>query len=155
MLLLLSAVLSHAQGMSDAQVMRYIQREAKAGTSQSQIAVKLMQRGVDMKQLQRVRQQVSASQGGSTSAKSTSSGSVDGSSRLRGSNGSVMVDAQGNPLYSQTSAFAMGAAGEIEDIADRPNVYLPDSMSSHQLLKLHRSSSRGRLWIARQVVRRW
>ena len=130
MLLLLSAVLSHAQGMSDAQVMRYIQREAKAGTSQSQIAVKLMQRGVDMKQLQRVRQQVSASQGGSTSAKSTTSGSVDGSSRLRRSNGSVMVDAQGNPLYSQTSAFAMGAAGEIEDIADRPNVYLPDSMST-------------------------
>ena len=130
MLLLLSAVLSHAQGMSDAQVMRYIQREAKAGTSQSQIAVKLMQRGVDMKQLQRVRQQVSASQGGSTSAKSTSSGSVDGNSRLRRSNGSVMVDAQGNPLYSQTSAFAMGAAGEIEDIADRPNVYLPDSMST-------------------------
>ena len=55
MLLLLSAVLSHAQGMSDAQVMRYIQREAKAGTSQSQIAVKLMQRGVDIKQIQRVK----------------------------------------------------------------------------------------------------
>ncbi|MBQ2305325.1 MAG: hypothetical protein II181_04415, partial [Firmicutes bacterium] len=62
MLLLLSAVLSHAQGMSDAQVMRYIQREVKAGTSQSQIAVKLMQRGVDMKQLQRVRQQVNSGQ---------------------------------------------------------------------------------------------
>jgi len=130
MLLLLSAVLSHAQGMSDAQVMRYIQREAKAGTSQSQIAVKLMQRGVDMKQLQRVRQQASASQGGSTSASGTSGGSVSGNSRLRRSNGSVMVDAQGNPLYSQTSAFAMGAAGEIEDIASRPNVYLPDSMST-------------------------
>jgi protein involved in polysaccharide export with SLBB domain len=41
-----------------------------------------------------------------------------------------MVDAQGNPLYSQTNGFAMGAAGEIEDIASRPNVYLPDSMST-------------------------
>ena len=130
MLLLLCAVLSHAQGMSDAQVMRYIQREAKAGTSQSQIAVKLMQRGVDMKQLQRVRQQVSAAQGGTTSASGTSSSSGGGNSRLRRSNGSVMVDAQGNPLYSQTSGFAMGAAGEIEDIASRPNVYLPDSMST-------------------------
>ena len=130
MLLLLSAVLSHAQGMSDAQVMRYIQKEAKAGTSQSQIAVKLMQRGVDMKQLQRVRQQVSAAQGGTTSASGTSSSSGGGNSRLRRSNGSVMVDAQGNPLYSQTSGFAMGAAGEIEDIASRPNVYLPDSMST-------------------------
>ena len=130
MLLLLSAVLSHAQGMSDAQVMRYIQRESKAGTSQSQIAVKLMQRGVDMKQLQRVRQQASAAQGVSTSASGTSAGSVSGNSRLRRSNGSVMVDAQGNALYSQTNGFAMGAAGEIEDIASRPNVYLPDSMST-------------------------
>ena len=131
MLFILSAVLSHAQGMSDAQVMRYIQREVKAGTSQSQIAVKLMQRGVDMKQLQRVRQQVTASQGTSVSKTATASGgSVDGSSRLRRSNGSVMVDAQGNPLYSQTNGFAMGAAGEIEDIASRPNVYLPDSMST-------------------------
>ncbi len=131
MLFILSAVLSHAQGMSDAQVMRYIQREVKAGTSQSQIAVKLMQRGVDMKQLQRVRQQVTASQGTSASKTATASGgSVDGSSRLRRSNGSVMVDAQGNPLYSQTNGFAMGAVGEIEDIASRPNVYLPDSMST-------------------------
>lgn len=131
MLFILSAVLSHAQGMSDAQVMRYIQREVKAGTSQSQIAVKLMQRGVDMKQLQRVRQQVTASQGTSASKTARASGgSVDGSSRLRRSNGSVMVDAQGNPLYSQTNGFAMGAAGEIEDIASRPNVYLPDSMST-------------------------
>ena len=131
MLFILSAVLSHAQGMSDAQVMRYIQREVKAGTSQSQIAVRLMQRGVDMKQLQRVRQQVTASQGTSASKTATASGgSVDGSSRLRRSNGSVMVDAQGNPLYSQTNGFAMGAAGEIEDIASRPNVYLPDSMST-------------------------
>ena len=130
MSLLFCAVLSHAQGMSDAQVMRYIQREAKAGTSQSQIAVKLMQRGVDMKQLQRVRQQVSASQGGSSSTSGASGGSVSGNSRLRKSNGSVMVDAQGNALYSQTNGFAMGAAGEIEDIASRPNVYLPDSMST-------------------------
>ena len=130
MLLLFSAVLAHAQGMSDAQVLKYIQREVKAGTHQSQIAIKLMQRGVDMKQLQRVRQQVNTTQGSSQSASSTSSGSVGGNSRLRRSNGSVMVDAQGNPLYSPTNAFAMGAAGEIEDIAERPNVYLPDSMST-------------------------
>jgi protein involved in polysaccharide export with SLBB domain len=130
MLLLLSAVLSYAQGMSDTQVMRYIQREVKAGTSQSQIAVKLMQRGVDMRQLQRVRQQMTSAQSSSKSATASSGGSVDGSSRLRTSNGSVMVDAQGNPLYSPTNAFALGAAGEVENIAERPNVYLPDSMST-------------------------
>ena len=77
MLLLFSAVLAHAQGMSDAQVLKYIQREVKAGTSQSQIAIKLMQRGVDMKQLQRVRQQVNAGQVSSQSTSSTSGGSVE------------------------------------------------------------------------------
>ena len=127
LLLLLFASLSYGQSMSDTQVMRYIQRETKAGTSQQQIAVKLMQRGVDMKQLQRVRQQVNSS---SVSLSKGSSSSVDGSSRLRKNNGSVMVDSQGNPLYSPTSGYAMGAAGEIEDIASRPNVYLPDSMST-------------------------
>ena len=127
LLLWVCASLTYGQSMSDAQVMKYIQRETKAGTSQQQIAIKLMQRGVDMKQLQRVRQQVNA-QGGTSSAKTgSSSGSVDSNSRLRKSNGSVMVDAQGNPLYSPTSAYALGAAGEIEDIADRPNVNMPDS----------------------------
>ena len=57
-LLILPFVLQgYAQSMSDTQVLQYIQREVKAGTSQSQIAVKLMQRGVDLKQIQRVRQQ--------------------------------------------------------------------------------------------------
>ena len=41
--LLLSLVLSASgQSMSDTQVLQYIQREMKAGTSQSQIAVHLM-----------------------------------------------------------------------------------------------------------------
>jgi len=127
LLLWVCASLTYGQSMSDAQVMKYIQREMKAGTSQQQIAIKLMQRGVDMKQLQRVRQQVNAQGGTSSSKTGSSSGSVDSNSRLRKSNGSVMVDAQGNPLYSPTSAYALGAAGEIEDIADRPNVNMPDS----------------------------
>ena len=46
-----------AQGMSDQQVMQFIQREAKAGTSQSQIVTKLMQRGVKIEQIRRLRQQ--------------------------------------------------------------------------------------------------
>ena len=60
-----------AQGMSDTQVLQYIQREYKAGTSQSQIAINLMQRGVDMKQIQRVRQLYEKQNG--TSATSSSS----------------------------------------------------------------------------------
>lgn len=124
LLFLLCVSLSYGQGMSDTQVMRYIQKETRAGTSQQQIAVKLMQRGVDMSQLRRVRQQMMSSSGASSSS------STDGSSRMRKNNGSVMVDAMGNPLYSPSNGFAMGAAGEIDNASSRPNVYLPDTMST-------------------------
>ena len=48
-----------AQGMTDSQVMDFIQREVKAGTSQSQIVTKLVQRGVKIDQIRRVRNQYS------------------------------------------------------------------------------------------------
>lgn len=41
--------------MSDEQVMRFVLKERNAGTSQSQIVTKLMQKGVDINQIRRVR----------------------------------------------------------------------------------------------------
>ena len=46
-----------AQGMTDQQVMRYIARLRKAGATQSQIVTNLMQRGVNMDQIRRLRNQ--------------------------------------------------------------------------------------------------
>ena len=46
-----------AQGMTDSQVMDFIKRETAAGTSQSQIVTKLMQRGVKIEQIRRIRNQ--------------------------------------------------------------------------------------------------
>lgn len=46
-----------AQGMTDKQVMNYIARQRKAGVSQSQIVTGLMQRGVNMEQIRRLRNQ--------------------------------------------------------------------------------------------------
>ena len=46
-----------AQGMSDQQVMTFIAAEVKAGTSQAQIVTKLMQRGVKIDQIRRLRNQ--------------------------------------------------------------------------------------------------
>ena len=43
--------------MSDRQVVAFVAREQKAGTSQSQIVTKLMQRGVKIDQIRRIRQQ--------------------------------------------------------------------------------------------------
>jgi protein involved in polysaccharide export with SLBB domain len=48
----------HAQ-MSDQQVIEFIAREQKAGTSQSQIVTKLMQKGVKIEQIRRLRNQYS------------------------------------------------------------------------------------------------
>ena len=45
-----------AQSMSDEQVMQYVVKEYQKGTSQSQIVTKLMQQGVDINQIRRVRQ---------------------------------------------------------------------------------------------------
>ena len=54
---LFSVELNAQSVMSDTQVMQFIQNEARSGTSRSQIVIKLMQRGVNMDQIQRVRNQ--------------------------------------------------------------------------------------------------
>ena len=41
--------------MTDNQVMEFVMKEHEAGTSQAQIVTKLMQRGVDIQQIRRVR----------------------------------------------------------------------------------------------------
>lgn len=46
-----------AQGMSDDQVLAFIANEAKAGTGQAQIVTKLMQKGVKIDQIRRLRNQ--------------------------------------------------------------------------------------------------
>ena len=53
---MVSTFVSFAQ-MSDSQVKAFIQKETAAGTSQSQIVTKLMQKGVKIEQIRRLRQQ--------------------------------------------------------------------------------------------------
>ena len=136
-LLLLLVLSASGQSMSDTQVLQYIQREMKAGTSQSQIAVHLMQRGVDMKQIQRVRQQYekqagNAMSGSTSSTKSASStSSSTAGSRLRQSNGAIRVDEEGNPLYTSVNGYnALGfEEQEPSDLDRRPNVFVKDSVN--------------------------
>ena len=94
-------LLSQAQ-MSDTQVMQQIQREQKTGASQSQIATRLMQKGVTMQQLQRVRSQYENLNGGkSTRSSGGNSDVLVEDSRLRDNNGAVLVDSAGNVLFTQ------------------------------------------------------
>ena len=57
--LCLSTTLSINAQMSDQQVIEFIAREQKAGTSQSKIVTKLMQKGVKIEQIRRLRNQYS------------------------------------------------------------------------------------------------
>ena len=142
LLMLSFAFQGMAQGMSDTQVLQYIQREYKAGTSQSQIAINLMQRGVDMKQIQRVRQFIEQQTGTSINSSSTSSISSNlGSSkffsstsskdsRLREPNGSVRVGSRNSQSYSSMDGYGYNDmySEEMYDESGRPIVYANDSI---------------------------
>ena len=128
--LLLTTLLVQAQ-MSDIQVMQYVQRESKNGASQSQIATKLMQKGVTMQQLQRVRSQYEKMNG--TSAVRSSGSTTDqltADSRMRESNGAVRVDAEGNELYVQKVGSTTDEDLEGTATDTRQKVYIPDSVNT-------------------------
>lgn len=73
-LVVVTAVCAFAQ-MSDSQVLEFYAREIKAGTSQSQIVTKLIQRGVKVDQIRRLRDQYGAQMNGqSQTKKNTSTG---------------------------------------------------------------------------------
>lgn len=108
MMCLATTLSTHAQ-MSDKQIIQFIAREQKAGTSQSQIVVKLMQRGVKIEQIRRLRNQydkqitkrgmAAAADGAVTEATERMKANTDGTTSQelttakRGTTGEVYADA--------------------------------------------------------------
>ena len=76
-----------AQSMTDEQVMQFVMKEREAGTSQSQIVTKLMQNGVNIQQIRRIRdkynRQIQKSGLGMAADKAVN----DASKRMRENNG--------------------------------------------------------------------
>ena len=90
-LMLLSAGSVMAQsGMTDDQVMSFVAKEHSAGTSNSQIVTKLMQRGVDISQIRRVREKYEKMQKQGSLASATDR--TGNSNRLRSNNGKTRSD---------------------------------------------------------------
>ena len=85
-LMLLSVQMVAAQGMSDQQVLQFIQKETKAGTSQSQIVTKLMQRGVKVDQIQRLRKQYADKMKNSSMGAAAEKAADDAEDRMRKAN---------------------------------------------------------------------
>lgn len=134
MMWLLSCTIAFAQGMSDQQVMQFIQQEVKAGTSQSQIVTKLMQKGVKIERIRRIRQQYDKqlkSRGASGAADAAVS-SAD--SRMR-SNGTgkkaqeVVVGKEGTSQAQLQEEADIQYAEIQQNINDREDVKTgPDSL---------------------------
>ncbi len=82
MMLTLMSVGAFAQGMSDSQVADFIAREARSGSSQAQIVTKLMQKGVQIDQIRRVRNQYDK-QHSESGMETNAAGSTGGSDRMR------------------------------------------------------------------------
>ena len=126
--LLMCCIGIQAQGMTDSQVKSYVQREMKSGASQQQIIMRLMQRGVTMAQINRVRQSLASS---ATSGSSGSGGSAsEGDDRLRQSNGAVRMDSQGNPVVSMPNNTLNGQNSSDGSSESRPQVYIPDTVDN-------------------------
>lgn len=87
LLSLLFVTIASAQ-MSDQQVLRFVQQETKAGTSQSQIVTKLMQRGVKVDQIRRLRQQYDKQIRQSGTSGKANAAVAEAESRMRQNNAS-------------------------------------------------------------------
>lgn len=82
MMLTMVSLGAFAQGMSDSEVASFIAREATAGSSQAQIVTKLIQKGVQIEQIRRVRNQYDKrrTEGGTDA---NAAGAAGGTDRLR------------------------------------------------------------------------
>ncbi|MDE7455534.1 MAG: SLBB domain-containing protein [Prevotella sp.] len=98
-----------AQGMSDQQVIQFIASEAKAGTSQAQIVTKLIQRGVKMDQIRRLRNQYE-----SQISKRGMSAAADGAVQMAANRMAANTD---GTTSQELNTAKVGTSGTIESDA--------------------------------------
>jgi len=111
-----------AQGMTDNQVMSFIQRETKMGTKQSQIVTKLMQRGVKINQIRRVRNQYRKQISKQLTEKDVDA-PVDGSTdntenRMRTNTDGIAMQEMDNAKMGSTGMISSNATEDIANVED-------------------------------------
>ena len=141
--------------MSDSQVLTFISSEVKAGSSQSQIVTKLMQRGVQIEQIRRIRNQYdsqiknrglsAAADGAISVATDRMQGNGDGTvsqevtTARRGTTGEIHADAaeehagterevqSTQEVQGQTAGKRVFGHAQFRSIAVNPNVPTPQN----------------------------
>lgn len=105
-----------AQGMTDTQIAQFIQREARAGVSQSQIVTKLVQRGVTVDQIRRVRnqQQKQVTENGVTASAPTAESGAE--KRMRTNNDGTVKQELNTAKAGTTTEINANASDDVADV---------------------------------------
>ena len=132
-MIMAGGVTVNAQSMSDEQVMQFVVTEYNNGTSQSQIVTKLMQKGVDINQIRRVRQKYErqVKNGGLGIKDITGEQAAD--NRMRTNNGKDKNKAGGQMqtqknLNLDSKQLYTDANPNFTGMQDELGVLLPDSL---------------------------
>ena len=125
MFLMLLPVAGMAQSMSDDQVMSYIAKEHTAGKGNAQIVTQLMQRGVNIQQIRRVRDKYQKQMSQNTSHSYGSAGDPTGSSRMRTNNGKKRTSGNESAgSNSDLSAYSNYRISNDRDSSDKEDEVL-------------------------------
>ncbi|MEE1091958.1 MAG: SLBB domain-containing protein [Prevotella sp.] len=126
--------------MTDDQVIKFVMKENEAGTSQSQIVTKLMQRGVDIEQIRRVRkkyERLAKEKGLGTTVAESDYNTSD--SRLRKNNSEDKDDTPSYRLKDKNKdkyKFVYDDTNEDWlDMQDELNGFMPDSTAMFERMK--------------------
>ena len=132
--------------MTDLQVMQFVLKEHKAGTSQAQIVTKLMQRGVDIQQIRRVKdayERVAKNKGlGQVSNGSSKDDKLE-DSRIRKNNGENKTDTKNSQMIRSVGQDDHDYPTTHRNAADHGlithelNEFLPDSATQQERDRLN------------------
>ena len=116
MVLSIMSLTMMAQGMTDTQIAQFIQREARAGVSQSQIVTKLVQRGVTVDQIRRVRnqQQKQVTENGVTASAPTVEAGAE--KRMRTNNDGTVKQELNTAKAGTTTEINTNASDDVADV---------------------------------------
>lgn len=123
-----------AQSMSDQQVMQFVIEQHQQGVSQQQIVTKLMQRGVNIEQIKRVRKKYEQQNNGSIGAVNTTSTPTD--NRLRQNNApdpNATTFRQGNDPTLRRQGSYDSSNPEFTSIHRELDSFLPDSLTLERM----------------------
>ncbi len=123
MLIMLMPVVGLAQSMTDDQVMAYVAKEHAAGKDNAKIVTSLMQRGVDIQQIRRVRDKYQKSMSQNTTKSLGSAKDPTGSSRLRTNNVKKYKSKSKSSKYSRNKRSNTYDEDDEDDMLDDYSAY--------------------------------